>query len=242
MRRLILASAATLIGGAALAQTMLGQSLPGQNTVVVPPAPPVVAAPASVPAAPTVPAPAPPPGLVQTPFPPSGSEADTSSGDANAGVGAGSTSQTQAVSPSAGPLPSVNNVAQPSGGTTPPSSSTAVTPAQPAPADVAPVPANNWVSGKTAELGVLNKVDGSTSTLSIPVGGQAVSGDLTVSVQACMVRPPGALPDAAIFVTLQENTPQGDGNQIYRGWMVRSAPGATDVGDADEAFRVIACS
>lgn len=218
MRLILLASAATLISGAALAQSLLGQSSPGQSansaipTVVVPPPPAVVAAPATPVQAPTQAQPAPPPGLVQTPLPPPGVGTNADNGD--------QTTQMQAVSPAA-PPPAAGNAA----------------PAQ----DVPPTPPNDWVPGKTAELGVLDKVDGGTRTLTIPVGGQATVGDLTVSVQACVTRPPGQLPDSAIFLTLQPKDAQ-DGAPVYRGWMVHSAPGATDAGNAGEAFRVITCS
>lgn len=234
MRLLLLASAATLIGGAALAQTMLGQSQPGLNRVAVPPAPPVVG---GLPNAPEVPvAPQPPPrGLVQTPFPPPGGDANNQPDSANAGnLDNGDASSVQVASPSAGPLPSGNNMPAVNNGPQPGGST--------APLGSAPVPANNWVAGHHAVLGVLDKVDGSTSKLTIPVGGQGTVGDLSVSVQACVTRPPGTLPDSAVFLTLQSNAPQGSGSQVYRGWMVHSAPGATDVGDAGEAFRMITCS
>lgn len=228
MRLILLASAATLISGAALAQSLLGQNSPGQSansvtpTVVVPPPPAVVAAPPTPVQAPTQAPPAPPPGLVQTPLPPPDSDTNADNGD--------QTTQMQAVSPAA-PPPVAGNAAPAS------STATAAAPAQ----DVPPTPPNNWVPGKTAELGVLDKVDGGTRTLTIPVGGQATVGDLTVSVQACVTRPPGQLPDSAVFLTLQPKGAQ-DGAPVYRGWMVHSAPGATDAGNAGEAFRVITCS
>ncbi|MDE1905946.1 MAG: DUF2155 domain-containing protein [Rhodospirillales bacterium] len=227
MRLLLLASVATLIGGGAFAQSMLGQSQPGQSVVAVPPAPPVVSGPSNAPEVPVGPQSAPPPGLVQTPFPPSGGDASAQPNGADAGnADNGNASPVQAVSPSAGPVPANNNS----------------TTQQPAPADTVSVPVNTWVAGQTAKLGVLNKIDGSTRTITIPVGGQANAGDLTVSVQACEMRPPGVLPDAAVFITLQSNAAQNGGGQVYRGWMVHSAPGATDAGDAGEAFRVITCS
>jgi hypothetical protein len=122
-----------------------------------------------------------------------------------------------------------------------PPAQAAPVPAPAAPPDVAPVIPNVWVPGKVATLGVLNEVDGGTSTVSIPVGGQSAIGDLQVSVQACATRPPDQLPDAAIFLTV---TPSGNAAAaaLYRGWMVRSAPGATVVGDSSEAFRIIGCS
>lgn len=104
--------------------------------------------------------------------------------------------------------------------------------------DVAPTPDNKWVYGHTVELGVLNKVEGSTKVLTIPVGGQAVAGDLTVSVQACVVRPADALPDTAVFLTLQ---PDNESTPVYRGWIVKSMPGSTTAENADEIFRIVAC-
>lgn len=115
--------------------------------------------------------------------------------------------------------------------------------APPAPPDVAPAIPNNWVPGTVATLGVLNEVDGGTSKVSIPVGGQSTIGDLQVGVQACDARPPDQLPDSAIFLTV---TPaaggNGSGTTLYRGWMVHSVPGSTVVGDGSETFRVIGCS
>lgn len=249
MRLLLLASAVSLIGGVAFAQSMLGQSSPGQGAggtqapaVLVPAPPPVVAAPPTAPVAPVAPSPAPPPGLVETPLPPPGSDnADNGSGAADNGNGAntdnGGTAQAQVVSPAA-----------PNGLNPAPASNGAVAPGpsgnNPAPLpnnDVAPTPPNDWIPGKTAEIGVLSKADGSTSTLTIPVGGQATAGDLIVSVQACVTRPPGQLPDVAIFLTLQPKDGSGSA-PLYHGWMVRSAPGATDAGNAGEAFRVMNCS
>jgi len=107
--------------------------------------------------------------------------------------------------------------------------------------DIAPVPPNTWLPGKTAQIGVLDKIDGSVSQLSIPVGGQSVVGDLQVSVQACMTRPPDQVPDDAVFLALQ-STQNASAPPDYRGWLVRSAPGAAVAGDASETFRIIGCS
>jgi hypothetical protein len=96
------------------------------------------------------------------------------------------------------------------------------------------------VPGTTAKLRVLDKVDGGVSDLSIPVGGQATAGDLQISVLACALRPPGQIPDSAIFLSI---TPTGaSAPPSYRGWMVRSVPAASVVGNASETFRVVNCS
>ncbi|OYV32349.1 MAG: hypothetical protein B7Z81_12885, partial [Acidocella sp. 20-61-6] len=104
----------------------------------------------------------------------------------------------------------------------------------------APAISNVWVPAKNAEFGVLNKVDGAITKLAIPVGGQATIGDLQISVQACDNRPPDQLPDSSVFLTLV-NT-KDNSAPLFRGWMVRSAPAATVVGDADETLRIIGCS
>lgn len=122
-----------------------------------------------------------------------------------------------------------------------PSVPSATAAAQPPPPDLAPTQPNNWTPGTTAVLGVLNKVDGSTAQLSLPVGAEPqTTGDLSVSVQACLNRPAGQIPDVAVFLTV--DTLQQGASPLYRGWMVRSAPGATFAGNAGQTFRVMGCS
>ncbi len=211
MRRLVLVVAALLSAGPVWAQN-------GGSEIVIPPAPPLTPE-APPPPVPVQPVPQQPPGLVQTPLPPqAGGEAATP------------------VTPSAAP-PSATPPSGAAPTSTPPSSTAAL----PAPPDVAPAPPDNWTPGQTAVLGVLNKVDGSTTQLNLPVGGQAqTTGDLSVSVQACSSRPAGQIPDVAVFLTVSPS--QGGAAPLYHGWMLRSAPGATFVGNAGQTFRVIGCS
>jgi hypothetical protein len=114
-------------------------------------------------------------------------------------------------------------------------------PAAPTVPDLAPTPDNTWLPANTAVIGVLDKVDGSASQITIPVGAQATAGDLQLSVQACVTRPPGQIPDAAIYLSVQPAAQSGQA-ALFRGWMLRSAPGATVVGDGGESFRVINCT
>jgi hypothetical protein len=63
-------------------------------------------------------------------------------------------------------------------------------------------------------------------------------------VQSCVSRPPDQLPDIAVYLTVQNSSSQssaGNAVPLYRGWVVRSTPGATVVGDGGVAFRVIGC-
>jgi hypothetical protein len=214
MRRIAVVAVALLSAGAAWGQN-------GGSEIFVPPAPPVTPE-APQPPAPVQPAPQqPPPGLVQTPLPPPGDEGTAST-------------PPPAIPPA---IPPSSVAGQPAPTAAQPGSAAN----QPAPPDVAPAQPNNWVQGTTAVLGVLNKVDGSTTQLSLPVGGQPQTiGDLSVSVQACSSRPADQIPDAAVFLTV---SPAQDGAApLYHGWMLRSAPGATFVGNAGQTFRVIGCS
>ena len=199
--------------GGALAQSSDGSdgSTAVPPAIAVPPAPAIVAAPPSVQ---PIPAPAlpPPPGLV-----PATPPADIDTG--------GSASTPDQSAPADGSAAT---------------GQAATTPAAPV-QDIAPIPPNTWLPAKTAEIGVLDKIDGSVSTVSIPVGGQSVVGDLQVNVQACMMRPPDQVPDAAVFLALQ-STQNPSAPPDYRGWLVKSAPGAAVAGDASETFRVIDCS
>jgi hypothetical protein len=181
------------------------------NAIAVPPAPAIVASPPAAPVAPTPPPAPAPPELVQTPLPPPSTTDNTDTGTANATAG---TPDNAAAAPPAPTRP---------------------------PAGAAPALPSDWVNGKTAEIRVLDKVDGSIADLTIPVGGQSVSGDLQVSVLACDLHSPGELPDDAIFVSIQP-TADPSAPPVYRGWMVRSVPAAAVVGDASETFRVMSCS
>jgi hypothetical protein len=243
--------------GVAVAQSLLGNAQPDQgsadqsNPVVIPPAPPIVASPPT--RLPTVVPEAQPPGLVETPVPPANADpgqadngATQPAGTAGAPpVGAPQAGMPQAGAPQAG--------AQPAPAAGQPAASAPDTASSTPP----PVP-NNWVPEHTAELGILDKVDGGTNTVTIPVGGQATAGDLQISVLACDARPPDEVPDDAVFVAIQpmNATPpaaapqsaqpaggsDGSGAALFRGWMVRSIPGATVVGDASETLRVVSCS
>ena len=195
-----------------------------QSSLAVPPAPAIVSAPLAAPGAPAPPsAPAPPPGLVQTPFPPApdaSAPPPDNTGTTDAGV-------PNADSPAAANTPAPGLAAPDTSPDTPPA-----------------IP-NTWLPGRTATLGVLDKVDGSTTQLVIPVGGQANAGDLQVSVQSCVSRPPDQLPDIAVYLAVQNTSAQNTSANavpLYRGWVVRSTPGATVVGDGSVSFRVIDCS
>jgi len=207
-------------------QLMPVQATPIQATPL--PAAPSQAAPLQAAPMPQVIQTAQPPGQVETPVPP----ADQDDGQAQAVQAAPASGQpdgTQAASPPAAPGPAAPSQAAPS--QTAPDTADSTPP---------PVP-NDWVPEKTAEIGILDKVDGGASTVSVPVGGQTTAGDLQISVLACVARPPNEVPDDAVFLDIQP-TDDSSGGPIFRGWMIRSIPGATVVGNASETLRVVSCS
>ncbi len=228
-------------GAAALAQSQLGapsgNGSQDNSVVAVPPAPAIVAAPPT-PLAPPMPATPQPPGLVPVGPPPSaydGSAANTDDGDNASAPPSAAGGAPPGGAPPGGAPP--GQPAQDQSGNAADSNTANQPPAQ----DAIPAPPTAWQPGQTAKIGVLDKVDGGVAQVSIPVGGQSVVGDLQVSVLACMTRPPDQLPDAAAFLALQ-NTGNLSAPPAYRGWLIRSEPGAAVAGDASETFRIINCS
>jgi hypothetical protein len=228
MRMLPAAALATIIAASGVVQAsaqsqpqvLTPGSFPQDNSVIaVPPAPAIVASPSSPPMPPVPVTPA-PPGLVPASPP------------ADAGDGNGTADNGTSPDSAGGAAPTAGQPGQAAAGGTPDTG-----PDQ----DVIPTPPNTWQPGKIAEIGVLDKVGGGVKEISVPVGGQVVVGDLQVNVLACVIRPPDQVPDAAVFLSLQ-STDSPAAPPDYRGWLLRSAPGAAVAGDASEIFRVIDCS
>lgn len=140
------------------------------------------------------------------------------------------------------PVPPVDTDSNVDNGANTDNANTSTPPGAPPPGAAATMPmSNDWVPGKTAEIGVLDKVDGGIANLNVPVGGQVVSGDLQISVLACVMRPGNEIPDAAIFLNVQ-STADKTATPIFHGWMVRSIPAAAVVGDGSETLRVANCT
>ncbi len=96
--------------------------------------------------------------------------------------------------------------------------------AQQAPSAEQPAPPqwpNTWVAQGTAEIAVLDKIEGVTKDLAVKVGQSVTYGSLTIAVQACVVRPPDQPADAAAFLVITDSHPDEPG---FRGWSLENEP------------------
>jgi hypothetical protein len=120
---------------------------------------------------------------------------------------------------------------------------TAPAAAQPAAPSVPAVPAGPaapaWVPRGGAELQALDKVNARSRRLTLRDGQSAQYGSLTITVQACDVRPPDQPADAAAFLVV---TDQHQGGPGFEGWMVRSDPAASMLEHPIYDVRVLGCT
>ncbi|MBV8096407.1 MAG: DUF2155 domain-containing protein [Acetobacteraceae bacterium] len=116
--------------------------------------------------------------------------------------------------------------------------------AQDEPAPDTPPPAeqvpeqNIWLPHTEAELQVLDKVNARSQDLQVKTGQSVQYGTLTISVQACMLRPPDQAPDAAGFLVITDRRPGAPG---FKGWMLQSAPASSMLENPIYDVRVIGC-
>jgi hypothetical protein len=93
-----------------------------------------------------------------------------------------------------------------------------------APSQPEPPPAlamNAWLARPTADLKALDKVSTRVTDLSVRVGQSVNFGSLTITVRACMVRPPDQAADATAWLDVTDSHPD---MPQFHAWMVLSAP------------------
>jgi hypothetical protein len=102
-------------------------------------------------------------------------------------------------------------------------------------AETAPTPPKppQYIAGKFAELGTLDKVTARTGTLTVPVGETVAIGPLFLQVKTCQRSAPLEQPDSAAFIQVWEAVPKdelattknkGPSQWVFSGWMFESSP------------------
>ena len=84
-----------------------------------------------------------------------------------------------------------------------------------------PAPANDWLPRQGVELQALDKVTARSKLLYGRVGQAMRFGSLSITVTACVVRPPDQPADAAAFVEIVDSHKDQPG---FRGWMLKNEP------------------
>jgi len=84
-----------------------------------------------------------------------------------------------------------------------------------------PSPGPDWLPRGGVELQALDKVTARSTVLTGKVGQSLRFGSLTITVTACLVRPPDQPQDAAAFLDISDSHPNG---ATFRGWILAAEP------------------
>lgn len=75
-----------------------------------------------------------------------------------------------------------------------------------------------------AVLQGLDKVTAQITTLTVPIGGSARFGTLTIRLRACVPSKPDEAPEAAAFLEITDARPDQEPVPVFAGWMFASSP------------------
>jgi hypothetical protein len=98
---------------------------------------------------------------------------------------------------------------------------------------------NVWVPASTAKLEALDKVNAQATALTIKVGQSATFGSLTITVKACVIRPPDQPADAAAYLGVTDSHPDSPG---FDGWMLEDEPSVSMMQHPIYDLRVTGCT
>ncbi len=82
-------------------------------------------------------------------------------------------------------------------------------------------PADTWVQRQAGTLRVLNKLDSTVQTLTLHVGETTQLQSLSITLEACAVRPPDLPADASAHLKVTDSRPDQPG---YDGWILQQEP------------------
>jgi len=112
-------------------------------------------------------------------------------------------------------------------------------PTPPAP-DMTPIQkANVWVPAAGARLQALDKVNAQASAMTVKVGQSATFGSLTITVKACVVRPPDQAADAATYLDVTDSHPD---SPPFNGWLLWHEPAVSMMEHPIYDIRVVGCT
>ncbi|MGE0420018.1 MAG: DUF2155 domain-containing protein [Acetobacteraceae bacterium] len=140
------------------------------------------------------------------------------------------------------PLPPLDqSPQQPTEGTPPsgtPSSAAPPSATPPAITGQAPGFPNVWQPRTTATIQALDKVNARFKNLTLTPGKPVQFQTLTITLTACVVRPPDQPADAAAYVTVTDSR---DKMFDFRGWLIRSTPASSMMQHPIYDLRVEGC-
>ena len=132
-----------------------------------------------------------------------------------------------------GPDTSGSAAANPAAPPVPEPSSSAAAPSVAAP--------TQWLPQEQAQLTVLDKIYGSSNTVSAKVGAPFAVRFLTVTVLACWVRPPTLPPDTAAFLQVTDKHAAPGSPPEFRGWIFKAEPALSGMNDPATDISVDGC-
>ncbi|QDH24544.1 DUF2155 domain-containing protein [Neokomagataea tanensis] len=96
-----------------------------------------------------------------------------------------------------------------------------------------------WQGRSNAVLHVMNRLDAHLETISVPVGSSTTFRTLSISVDACVSRPPSLAADSGALLHLKDT---GDATRpAFDGWMLANEPGLAVYGSPLYDVRVVSC-
>lgn len=93
-----------------------------------------------------------------------------------------------------------------------------------------------------AVLQGLDKVTAQITTLTVPIGGSASFGTLTIHLRACVPSKPDEAPEAAAFLEIVDIRPDQEPVPVFSGWMFASSPALSALEHPVYDIWVKACS
>jgi hypothetical protein len=125
--------------------------------------------------------------------------------------------------PTTGPSPGFFNPGAAPPAAAPPQQPAITEPAtaQPPPTQPPPPGPDVWLTRTVADVQALDKVSARVQTLVLQIAVPQSFGSLTLTLRACMVRPPDQPQDSAAFLDIVDSHASQPG---FRGWMFASEP------------------